>query len=88
VSQDLLWSGDCSGTQARERPPLEAGTRGLVKGQQTEETKCVYSEVWSVRNRVRLRIVIKNLFQINAATNPNPTSIQSHYPYVVTIACV
>jgi hypothetical protein len=31
VSQVMLWmcSGDSSGTQEMERPPLEAGTRGL-----------------------------------------------------------
>jgi hypothetical protein len=34
-----LRHGDSSGTQERERPPLEVGTRGLVKGQQTEKTK-------------------------------------------------
>jgi hypothetical protein len=43
VSQELLWlwRGDGSGTQERDRSPFEAGTRGLVKGQQTEETQCV-----------------------------------------------
>jgi hypothetical protein len=35
VSQEMLslWYGDISGTQEGERPALETGTRGLVKGQ-------------------------------------------------------
>jgi hypothetical protein len=38
------WRVDNSETQEGERPPLEAGTRGLVKGQQTGKTLCAYSE--------------------------------------------
>jgi hypothetical protein len=40
TQQELLWlcEGNSSVTQEGERPPLEAGTRGLVKGQQTEKT--------------------------------------------------
>jgi hypothetical protein len=33
--------GESSRTQKRDRPPLEAVTRGLVKRQRTEKTKCV-----------------------------------------------
>jgi hypothetical protein len=41
VSQELLWlwSEDISGTQEEERPLLEAGTRRLVKGQQTGKAR-------------------------------------------------
>lgn len=38
----LLWHGDNSETQEMERPPLKTGNRGLVKGQQTKRTQCVY----------------------------------------------
>jgi hypothetical protein len=31
--------------EERERPPLEAGTRELAKGQQTEKTQSCYSEL-------------------------------------------
>jgi hypothetical protein len=49
ISQELLWlwSGDSLGTQDRERPPLEAVTRGLLKRQQTKMTQCV-SELQTV----------------------------------------
>jgi hypothetical protein len=42
VNQELLWlcDGDSSGTQEGERPPWEAGTRGL-EGQQYKTTQCV-----------------------------------------------
>jgi hypothetical protein len=33
-----LWPGDSLGHQEGERPPLEAGTRRLVKGQQPTKT--------------------------------------------------
>jgi hypothetical protein len=41
VSQQLLWlwKGDSSRTQEGERPPLEAGTRGIVKSQHTNKTQ-------------------------------------------------
>jgi hypothetical protein len=47
VSRELLWlwDGSSSGTQEGERPPLEASTRGLVKGQQTKKTQFVCSEL-------------------------------------------
>jgi hypothetical protein len=32
--------GESSGTQKRERPPLETVTAGLMKRQHTEKTKC------------------------------------------------
>jgi hypothetical protein len=35
----LLWHGDSSGTQEGVCPPLEADTRGLVKGQTTKKTQ-------------------------------------------------
>jgi hypothetical protein len=43
VSQELLWlcDGDSSGTQEGERPPREAGTRGL-EGQQTKGLNAVH----------------------------------------------
>jgi hypothetical protein len=46
VSQELLWlcDGDSSRTQKGERPPWEAGTRGL-EGQQTKRIQRVYSEL-------------------------------------------
>jgi hypothetical protein len=37
-----------------DRPPLEAGIRGLAEGEQPEKTQCVCSEMSSVKNRVRL----------------------------------
>jgi hypothetical protein len=46
-------AGNSSGTQEGERRPLEAGTRGLVLDSKSREL-CVYSELSSVRNRVRL----------------------------------
>jgi hypothetical protein len=36
-----LWQGESSGSEEGERLPLEAVTRGLVKGQQTEKTQYV-----------------------------------------------
>jgi hypothetical protein len=36
--------GQFTNLEKGERPPLEAGTRGLVKGQQTGETQCVSRE--------------------------------------------
>jgi hypothetical protein len=78
VSHVLLWlcNGDSSGTQDGERPPWEAGTRGL-EGQQIKRTRCVYSElqtdcrlcnsdrlktvvVW-IGNSVTVQIVITNI---------------------------
>jgi hypothetical protein len=56
VSQESLWiwHGDSSGAQEGERSPLEAGTRGLVKGRQTGKSQCMQSKLSSVENRVRL----------------------------------
>jgi hypothetical protein len=47
VSQELLWlwRRESSGTQEEESPPLEVGTRELVKEQQTGKLKCTYSEL-------------------------------------------
>jgi hypothetical protein len=43
-----LWHGDSSGTKEGERTPLEAGTRGLVKIQQTGKNHCVCSKLQTV----------------------------------------
>jgi hypothetical protein len=47
LSQELLWMwhGDNSETQEGECPLLEAGTRGLIRRQETEKTQCVCSEL-------------------------------------------
>jgi hypothetical protein len=43
-----LWDEDSLGTPKGEPQPLEANTRGLVKGQQTKKTQCIYSELQAV----------------------------------------
>jgi hypothetical protein len=48
-----LWYRDSLGTQKVNLPPLEAGTRGLVKRQNTERTQCVYSELQSITGSVK-----------------------------------
>jgi hypothetical protein len=40
-----MWRRNISGTQEGGHSPLELGTRGLVKGQHTKRTQCVYSEL-------------------------------------------
>jgi hypothetical protein len=44
-----LWHGERLGSQEAEIPLLVAGTRGLMKVQETERTECVCSEVHGVR---------------------------------------
>jgi hypothetical protein len=55
VSQVLLrlWDGDNSKKQERERLPLQAGTRGLVRDRRPRGLSAC-SELQAVRNRVRL----------------------------------
>jgi hypothetical protein len=47
VSQDWpwLWGGDSSGNPHGSRQPLESGTSGLLKGQQTRKTQLMCSEL-------------------------------------------
>jgi hypothetical protein len=58
VSRELLWlcRGESSGTQERELEPLEAGTRGLVMGQQTGKTQGVHIELQTVGTSERARL--------------------------------
>jgi hypothetical protein len=53
VSQVLLWlwDGDSLGTQEGERPPLEAGTRGLIRDSRPRGLSACYSELQTVRRR-------------------------------------
>jgi hypothetical protein len=44
-----LWRGDSSGAQERERPPLEADTRGLVK--ERRPSACVVKCIQTVKYR-------------------------------------
>jgi hypothetical protein len=54
---ESLW--DNSGTQKGKRPSLEAGNRGLVRDSRSRGLSAC-SGLHSVKNRVRLRTVIKN----------------------------
>jgi hypothetical protein len=51
VSREFLqlWHRNSSGTQRKGNSLLEAGTRGVVKRQQTENTQCMCSELQTVR---------------------------------------
>jgi hypothetical protein len=50
-----LWLGNKSGNQEGERPPLDAGTRSIVKGEQTERTQYVCSVLQTVTENWRER---------------------------------